>query len=70
MDKELLTTMIDMGFPEVRARKGIYHGVSLEGAVAWISENDSDPNIDQPYMVRKKDTIPKVRLPNPISNWV
>ena len=29
------------------------------GAINWIEQNENDPDIDQPYMVRKADTIPK-----------
>ena len=62
VDEMLLQQLMDMGFSDCRARKGIHHGATLEGAVAWIEENQSDPNIDQPYMVRRKDTVPKKQL--------
>merc|ERR1711871_1324281 len=62
VDKELLKQLMEMGFPDARCRKAIHHGVHLDGAVAWLSEHQDDPDIDQPYMVRKKDTIPKVPL--------
>lgn len=62
VDGEILTSMIDMGFSDVRSRKAIHHGGTLEGAIAWITEHQEDPDIDQPYMVRKRDTIPKVPL--------
>lgn len=38
---------------------GLTHGGSLEGALAWIEEHQGDPDIDQPYMVRKSDVMPK-----------
>merc|ERR1712065_13880 len=50
------------GFPDVRCRKAIHGGVHLDGAIAWLTEHQDDPDIDQPYMVRKRDTIPKVPL--------
>lgn len=50
-----------MGMSDVRARKGLVHGGNVEGAVVWISEHQDDPDIDQEYLVRKRDTIPKVR---------
>ena len=62
VDNEMLSTMVDMGFSDVRSRKAIHHGATLEGAIAWISEHQDDADIDQPYMVRKRDTIPKVPL--------
>lgn len=62
VDKEILKQLTDMGFPDVRGRKAIHHGVHLDGAVAWLSEHQDDPDIDQPYMVRKRDTIPKIPL--------
>jgi uncharacterized UBP type Zn finger protein len=34
----------------------------VEGAVVWISEHQDDPDIDQEYLVKRKDTIPKVSV--------
>lgn len=51
-----------MGFSDVRSRKGIHHGKTLDGAVTWITEHQGDADIDQAYMVKKKDTIPKIPL--------
>jgi UBX domain-containing protein 1/4 len=41
---------------------GLTHGGSLEGALAWIEEHQNDADIDQPYMVRKADVMPKPQL--------
>lgn len=60
VNEEYLTQLLDMGIEEVRARKGLVHGSSVEGAIAWIGDHQDDPDIDQPYMVKKKDAIPKV----------
>lgn len=62
VDEKLLSELVEMGFPEVRARKGIVHGKDLEGALLWLTEHLEDADIDQPYMVRKRDTIPKIPL--------
>lgn len=62
VDETLLTQLISMEIPDVRARKGLVHGKSVEGALAWLEENQDDPDIDQPYMVKRKDTIPKKPL--------
>jgi uncharacterized UBP type Zn finger protein len=51
-----------MGMSDVRARKGLVHGGNVEGAVVWISEHQDDPDIDQEYLVKRKDTIPKVSV--------
>ena len=51
VDTALLSDLMDMGFSDVRARKGLVHGTSLDGALAWISEHQDDAGIDQPYMV-------------------
>jgi uncharacterized UBP type Zn finger protein len=59
VNEELLSQLTDMGFSDVRARKGLVHGGSMEGALTWLSEHEDDPDIDQPYMVKKSDTIPK-----------
>lgn len=32
------------------------------GAITWIAQHQDDADIDQPYMVRKRDTIPKIPL--------
>lgn len=62
VDAALLQQLLDMEFPEVRARKGLVHGHTLEGAINWIAEHEDDPDIDQPYMVRKGDTVAKAPL--------
>lgn len=62
VDEGLLSQLIDMGFTDVRGRKAIIHGKNLEGALEWLTEHQDDPDIDQPYMVRKSDTIPKPPL--------
>jgi vacuolar-type H+-ATPase subunit I/STV1 len=62
VDEGLLTQLIDMGFSDVRGRKAIVHGKTLEGALEWIGQHEQDPDIDQPYMVKKSDTIPKAPL--------
>lgn len=62
VNEDLLNQLIDMGFPDARARKGLVHGGSLDGALVWIGEHQEDADIDQPYMVRKSDTIPKPPL--------
>jgi hypothetical protein len=62
VDESLLAQLTAMDFPDVRARKGLVHGKTLEGALTWLEENQSNPNLDQPYMVKKKDTIPKKPL--------
>lgn len=62
VDEAMLKELMDMGFSDVRSRKGIHHGKTVEGAITWISENENNEDIDQPYMVKKKDAIPKVPL--------
>lgn len=62
VNEELLQQLLDMGFPDVRARKSLVHGGNLDGAMTWISEHQDDADIDQPYMVKKSDTIPRPPL--------
>lgn len=62
VNEDLLAQLLDMGFPDVRARKSLVHGGSLEGAMNWLAEHQDDADIDQPYMVRKSDTLPKPPL--------
>eukprot|EP01038_Epipyxis_sp_PR26KG_P010840 gene10840-14551_t len=62
VNNDLLNELIEMGFPDVRARKGLVHGSTLDGAIAWLDQHQDDADIDQPYMVKKSDTIPKPPL--------
>ena len=62
VDEGILAELMSMGFSDVRARKSIVHGKNLEDSLTWLTEHIDDPDIDQPYMVRKRDTIPKVPL--------
>ena len=55
VDATLLSELVEMGFSDVRARKAIVHGKNIEGALAWLDEHQDDPDIDQPYMVRKDE---------------
>lgn len=109
VNEDLLSQMLGMGFSDVRARKGLVNGSTLEGAIAWLEQvshcipshhtttrmpqqsatatsvrattlthlvisslapmypseqHENDPDIDQPYMVRK------VRgFPHDLSTW-
>ena len=62
VNEGLLQQLVEMGFKDARSRKSLVHGGSLDGALAWLTEHQDDPDIDQPYMVRKSDTIPKPPL--------
>ena len=67
VDETLLTQLLEMGFSDTRGRKGLVHGKnSLDGALAWLGEHEDDPDIDQPYLVKKSDAekemTPKVPL--------
>jgi len=62
VDETILSEMVEMGFPDVRARKSIVHGKTLEGALSWITEHEDDPEIDQPYLVKKSSIEPKREL--------
>lgn len=59
VNNEFLEQLIEMGVTDVRGRKALVHGGSVEGALTWLAEHQDDADIDQPYMVRKKDTLPK-----------
>ena len=62
VDENILKELLEMGFPDVRARKGIHYGSTLDGAVTWLGEHENDPNIDEAFMVKKSDAIPKKPL--------
>lgn len=59
VNNEFLEQLIEMGVTDVRGRKALVHGGSVEGALTWLAEHQDDADIDQPYMVRKQDTLPK-----------
>lgn len=62
VDESILAQLMEMGFSDIRSRKGIVHGKTMDGALSWLSEHQDDEGIDQPYMVKKSDTIPKAPL--------
>lgn len=62
VDESILAQLMEMGFSDIRSRKGIVHGKTMDGALSWLAEHQDDEGIDQPYMVKKSDTIPKAPL--------
>ena len=52
VDEGQLQQLVEMGFSDVRGRKGLVHGKTVDGAVAWLESHQDDADIDQPYMVR------------------
>jgi uncharacterized UBP type Zn finger protein len=64
---EILSELLDMGFSDVRARKGIVHGKDLDGALAWLDAHQEDPDIDQPYLVRREDAEREERNAKPLT---
>ncbi|OMO71021.1 hypothetical protein CCACVL1_18500 [Corchorus capsularis] len=53
VDKKLLEELEAMGFPTTRATRALHFSgnASLEAAVNWVVEHESDPDIDQMPMV-------------------
>ena len=39
VDEGILNQLAEMGFSDVRGRKAIVHGTSLEGAMNWLTEH-------------------------------
>jgi hypothetical protein len=62
VDLSLLSQLTEMGFSDARCRKAIIHGKTMEGSLEWLTSHQNDPDIDQPYMVRKSDAVPKAPL--------
>ena len=62
VNEDILKELLEMGFSDTRARKGIHYGSTLDGAVAWLSEHENDPGIDEAFMVKKSEAIPKKPL--------
>jgi len=59
VDEEILSQLTEMGFDDTRARKSVYHGKTLEGALGWIDEHQEDPDIDEPFLVKESDLTMK-----------
>jgi len=53
VNKEIMAQLVEMGFPEVRAEKGLWltGNESLENAVNWLAEHSEDADIDVPLEV-------------------
>ncbi|EFJ43466.1 hypothetical protein VOLCADRAFT_119060 [Volvox carteri f. nagariensis] len=54
----LLKEMEEMGFARNRAVRAIWFSkavTSVEAAVNWLLEHDTDPDVDEPLMVKKAD---------------
>ncbi len=64
VDGALLRQMEEMGFPKIRAQKGlIFTGnKSLEPAMEWCFSHADDPDIDEPLSLVSEDGTPKVQL--------
>jgi len=56
VDEAHLAELLEMGFSDVRARKGLHFGgAGVDSAVTWIAEHENDANIDDEFLVRKSD---------------
>nr|GLL41936.1 UBX domain-containing protein 1 [Ipomoea trifida] len=67
VDQNLLTELEAMGFPKARATRALHYSgnASLEAAVNWVVEHESDPDVDEMPLVpvsSKKAEPPKPSL--------
>ena len=53
--EDILKELLGMGFSDVRCRKSIVHGKTLEGALEWLDLHQGDAEIDEAYVVTKRD---------------
>lgn len=67
VNQGILSELIEMGFSDVRSRKAIIHGKDLEGALAWLDAHQDDPDIDQPYLVRREDAENEAKRSQPLT---
>mmetsp|Transcript_38381 Transcript_38381/g.96141 ORF Transcript_38381/g.96141 Transcript_38381/m.96141 type:complete len:396 (-) Transcript_38381:408-1595(-) len=53
VNKEIMEQLKDMGFPEIRAERGLWltGNNNLEAAVTWLADHSEDADIDEPLMV-------------------
>lgn len=56
VNQNLLTQMLEMGFPKNRAVRSLHYSGAevVEQAITWFTENEDDPDIDEPLLVKKK----------------
>lgn len=64
VDKKLLSELDSMGFPTARATRALHFSgnTSLEAAINWVIEHESDPDIDQMPMVPKNLKVEDAKL--------
>jgi uncharacterized UBP type Zn finger protein len=56
---ELLASLQEMGFPEARCRRALYHTGTdtAEVAVNWMVEHAEDADVDTPLLVPKNKIV-------------
>ncbi|GMM29303.1 ubiquitin-specific protease [Martiniozyma asiatica (nom. inval.)] len=59
-NKEAIQSLIEMGFPEIRAKRGLYAtgNSNAEAAMNWLFEHMDDPDIDDPFTPENKGKEP------------
>ena len=58
VDEELLGKVVDMGFPELRAKKALLAGSgNVEAALEWCLNHENDADIDAPIPLVKKSDV-------------
>lgn len=55
VNTDLLKQLLDMGFSEARAARGLHFSgnSTLEGAINWLAEHEGDEDINHPLLVPK-----------------
>jgi uncharacterized UBP type Zn finger protein len=64
---EFLSTFvqwIEMGFPEVRARKALMNGGNMQAAMDWLGAHQEDADIDDPIPL-----VPKNSAGGEVQSW-
>jgi uncharacterized UBP type Zn finger protein len=53
VQEDLLKELLEMGFTEARAARGLHFSgnSSVEGAINWLSEHETDADLDTPLLV-------------------
>ena len=61
VDGELLEQLVEMGFGRNRASRSLHFGDgSLDGAIAWLAENEGAEDLDEPLLIARKDMKQKL----------
>lgn len=59
VNKDELKQLIDMGYTAASATKALYlnRKAGVQGAMEWLLQHESDPDIDEPLQIKQKEPV-------------